>query len=271
MPQYQIDADELWIGSNVVIEDGVKICGKSRRQARAVFIGDNTFVGRDTHGAVDDLWIGDYVTIHNSCLIAGEGRCAIGHCTWIGEHTILNSTGGLSLGNGVGVGAYSQLWTHIHHGDVLQGCRWNSTKEMVIGDDVWFVGHCIVSPIVAAPRSMALAGSVVTRDMQANHVYAGVPATDITDKVGPQFGETSIEDRLAIMIEKRSAFLRLHPTISESSIAVVRDLSDVRGTLREETTYFDVTNRTYTKRLSHAEQSFMRFLLHGIKFFPLTR
>jgi acyl-[acyl carrier protein]--UDP-N-acetylglucosamine O-acyltransferase len=89
MAQYQVDADELWIGNNVVIEDGVKICGKSRRQARAVVIGDNTFVGRDTHGAVDDLWIG--------------------------EHTILNSTDGLSLGNGVGVDAYSQLWTHIYH------------------------------------------------------------------------------------------------------------------------------------------------------------
>lgn len=55
---------------------------------------------------------------------------------------------------------------------------------MVVEDGVWFVGHCLVSPIRAKARSMAMLGSVVTKDMDHNRIYAGTPAKDITDKVG---------------------------------------------------------------------------------------
>lgn len=268
MASYRIDADEVRMGKNVVIEDGVHIFGKSGARARSVHIGDNSFIGRDTRASVDELWIGDYVSIHNSCLVAGDRPCRIGHCTWIGQHTILNCTGGLTIGNGAGIGAYSQLWTHIRHGDLLQGCRWNSTKPLVIGDDVWFVGHCIVSPITAAPRSMALAGSVVTKDMVDNHVYAGVPAQDITDEVGPQFDDVALSDRVATMQERRGTFFRENPGFPESSIEVVQSLGPPAAALQAETSYFDVSARTYTKRLSEPEVAFMRFLLHDIKFFP---
>ena len=36
-------------------------------------------------------------------------------------------------------------------GDTLYGSRWDSVGELSVGDDVWFVGHCLVGPIHAGP------------------------------------------------------------------------------------------------------------------------
>lgn len=257
------------MGSNVVIDDGVVLQGRSAKKARRVVIGDNVYIGYNSRAYVDELVIGDYTMMHNHAFIAGDQPCIIGTCGWFGQHTIFNSTGGLTIGNGVGVGAYSQLWSHIRHGDVLQGCRFNSAKPLVIEDDVWFVGHCIVSPIVARRRSMAMVGSVVTRDMEENHVYAGVPAKDVTDKIGPQFAEVPLEEKYQKMLAKADAFYAVHPEYGDREIRVVRSLGGPESHDPGGATIFDVESRTYNRRRTAQEFAFMKFLLDDLtKFFP---
>jgi acetyltransferase-like isoleucine patch superfamily enzyme len=267
MGMYEIHAEDVQIGQGVVIEDDVVLQGRKHKKAKRIVIGDNVFIGQGTRAFVDELELGDYVTLHNHAFIAGDLPCRIGHCSWFGQHTILNSTGGLTIGNGVGIGAYSQLWTHIRHGDVLQGCRFNSTKAMVIEDDVWFVGHCIVSPIVAKRRSMALVGAVVTRDMEDNHVYAGVPASDVTAKVGPQFAEVALGDKLATMRQKLDHFYA-EQAASARTLAIAGSPDEAGALERKELTAFDVSSRSYNRRRTEQEFAFMKFLLHDIKFFP---
>lgn len=262
---YVINADEVSLGRGVVIEDGVRICGKSSPRARRIIIGDNTFIGHHTVIAIDDFEVGDYVVIHNHALITGDKPCQIGHCCWFGQNTILNSAGSLTMSRGVGVGAYSQLWTHIAHGDTLQGCRWNSTKPLVVQDDVWFVGHCIVAPITAHERSMALAGSVVTKDMEANHIYAGVPAQDVTSKMGTQFEHVTLDEkhkRLGLLLEK---FYDMNPQFNREGTQIVNSWEEMHD---PEVTTFNVATRTYTKKLTQVEIAFMRFLLPTVKFYP---
>jgi acetyltransferase-like isoleucine patch superfamily enzyme len=264
----QILADEVYVGRNVVLEEGVVIRGRSTERAKRVHIGDNCFIGYNTRAFVDELVIGDYTVLHNNGFIAGDLPCHIGHCCWFGQHVILNSTGGLTIGNGVGVGAYSQLWSHIRHGDMLQGCRWNSSSPLVIDDDVWFVGHCIVSPIHAHEKSMALVGSVVTRDMEANHIYAGVPARDVTDRLGPQFAPVSLQEKYERMLAKLDEFCALRPELATATIKVVRTRADAPELSPEEFTIFDVQDRSYNRRRTEEEFAFMRYLLQEIKFFP---
>lgn len=261
----EIHAEEVSIGRGVVIEEGVVIRGKTSLKAKRVVIGDHAFIGHSTRIAVDDLEIGDYVVLHNHSLVTGDKPCRIGHCCWFGQNVILNSAGGLTIGRGVGVGAYSQLWSHVAHGDTLQGCRWNSVKPLVIEDDVWFVGHCIVSPIIARERSMALIGSVVTKDMEANHVYAGVPAQDTTGRLGPQFAPVSVEEKQQRLTDLLETFYAKHPQFRPGTIKAVSSLDEVADA---ECTTFDVSTRTYNKRLTDVEVAFMKFLLPTIKFFP---
>ena len=40
-----------------------------------------------------------------------------------------------------------------------------------------------LSFILAKDKSMALVGSVITSDMEENHIYGGSPAKDLTNKI----------------------------------------------------------------------------------------
>ena len=259
----RIDAKEIVVGQGVVIEEGATISGP-HGPAERVVLGDHTYIGENCKIRVPVFELGDYTQIHNHALCNGYQPLTIGHNGWFGQNTILNATDRLQIGNNCGVGAYSQLWTHIAYGDVLQGCRWHSTKAMTIGDDVWFVGHCIVSPIVAKDRSMALVGSVVTRDMDENRVYAGSPAKDVTDKVGPQFEARTVEARVEALRVLLTEFLQRDSEARPERLGIAADGESV---LAGET-MFDVVRRTYTKQRTPEEVRFIKFLLPGAKFLP---
>jgi hypothetical protein len=65
----------------------------------------------------------------------------------LGQNCILNSTERLTIGNGVGIGTYSCVWTHGFHGELLEGCKILKLAPTVIEDDVLIVGsYNIVSP-----------------------------------------------------------------------------------------------------------------------------
>ena len=188
--------------------------------------------------------------------------CKIGHNAWIGQFTIIDSIGGMTIGNNCGIGAHSQLWSHIKFGDTLEGCKFLMEKPMNIGNDVWFVGHCIVSPINAADKSMAMVGSVITKDMAYNEIYAGSPAKSISEKVGFQFLEVDIQTKFDRMNEYLKEF---NP--NSKSIKIVNYLSEISD--NDDISYFIVSTRTYIKRGTNEEIDFMKFLLPAkAKFTP---
>jgi len=250
-----IQCDELIIGLNTFIDPTAIIRGINGN-SKKIIIGDNCYIGKNVQIIIDELKIGDYCKIHHNTNIHGYKPCVIGHNAWIGQYTIIDSIGGVTIGNNCGIGAHSQLWSHIKYGDTLEGCRFLSDSPLKIGDDVWFVGHCIVSPINAEDKSMALVGSVITKNMKSNHVYAGSPANDITDKVGNQFNNVSIKDKY----EKMLGYL------SESSIENIKIVETTDDfNFNDDISYFDVSSRTYTKKQSINEIKFMNYLLRSIR------
>ena len=253
-----IQAEEFYIGKGSYVSPSAVIRGVDGK-AKRIVIGDNTYIGDNVQIIVDDFEIGDYCKIHHHTNFHGYLPLKIGHNAWIGQGTIIDSIGGTTIGDNCGIGAYSQLWSHIKYGDTLEGCNYNSTGSLNIGKDVWFVGHCIVSPITAEDKSMALVGSVVTKDMQANHIYGGAPAKDLTDKIPPQFREVTIEEKLERMLQY---YVEVG---SPSSVKIVTSLDDID----EDHSFFNVTDRTYTKRGTKEEIAFMKYLLPTkAKFIP---
>ena len=250
-----IKVDELILGKNVTISDSAIIRGLNGNSKKIV-IGDNTYIGDNVQIIIDELTIGDYCKIHHHTNIHGYKPLTIGHNAWIGQGTIIDSIGGVTIGNNCGIGAYSQLWSHIRYGDPLEGCNYESEKKLIIGNDVWFVGHCIVSPIVAKDKSMALVGSVITKDMEYNHIYGGSPATDLTNKIKPQFREITIEEKRNIM----------NQFIIPKNIRIIENDEDITS---DEFSYFNIKNRTYTKKGTDEEIVFMKQLQNKlIKFIP---
>ena len=247
-----IEVEELIIGKNTFISPKAKIVGLDGK-AKKVVIGDNTYIGDDVQIMVDEIEIGDYCKIHHHTNIHGYKPIKIGHNAWVGQYTIIDGIGGTTIGNNCGIGAHSQLWSHILFGDDLEGCNYNSNKNLTIGNDCWFVGHCIVSPIVAEDKSMALVGSVITKDMKYNHIYGGSPAKDLTEKIQRQFREVSIDEKY----EKMLSYLKNFEDTEK--IKVVLDESQI--SFDDDISYFNVSNRKYTKKLSDTEIKFMKYLL----------
>lgn len=235
---------------------------------KEISIGFGTVIGDGVYIDAPVVRIGDYCKIHRGSLLHGYKPLTIGHNCWIGQNTVIDSIGGTTIGNNVGIGALSQLWSHIKFGDTLAGCRWNSSRPLIIEDDVWFVGHCIVCPITAHQRSMALVGSVVTKDMLPNHIYAGVPATDITERLGNQFAPVSEEVRRQRFEALYTQFLKQTGLTPEQFRATA--VEDLTGRASDEhTTFFCLRERTYLPSRSEAEFRFMRFLLYDrAKFIP---
>lgn len=253
MSNNNIDAEKFEVGKGTIIEESAIIRGLNG-PAKSIKIGDNCYIGGNVQIICENFEIGDYSKIHHNTTIHGYKPCKIGHNAWIGQHSIIDSVGGATIGNNCGIGAHSQLWSHIKYGDTLEGCRFLSENELSIGNDVWFVGHCIVSPITAADKSMAMAGSVVTKNMAYNEIYAGSPAKSISEKIGNQFLEVTTEEKLKSMNE-----YVIKSGIDESKVKIVSTKNDFN--LDDDISYFDVNSRTYTKKESVDEVRFMKFLL----------
>lgn len=260
-----INAKEVIIGKGVVVEEGVLITGKGGPAERVV-LGDFSYIGRESRIIVPEFRLGEYSKLHSFAFAHGELPMKIGRCCWIGGNTVLDSLGGLTIDDGVGIGAHSQIWTHAQFGDLVEGLnpRWHARKAMHIGKDAWLVGHCIVSPVKIGEKSMALAGSVVTKDMEPNHVYAGTPARDMTDKLGTQFDDKSPIQKAMKLRSIIDEFVSKHPEYEGQLMATV----DFKGMGETDATVFNTTTRTYTKKYSEAEITFMKEYVPLIKFYP---
>lgn len=250
---------DVTVGERTRVAENVVLGPRCKR----ITIGYGCFLGRDIYIDVDELTVGDYTTIHHGSIIHGM-KTTIGHNCWVGHYTIIDSLGGNTiLGNNVGVGAHSQLWSHMKFGDTLAGCRWNSSGSLILDDDVWLVGHSIVGPIHAAKKSMLMTGSVATRDLAENSVYAGSPAKNLTDKFGPQF-ETRDPNQLRQLFEEIK--LDFH---KKTGTNVEQFLSVKKFSTRLDVTEFNLQERTYRPRRTEDEYSFMRFMLYEkAKFIP---
>lgn len=242
------------IGKNIIFEDRVQLIGINN-ESKQFEIGDNVYIGEDVKIIGQNIKIMDYTKVHNHTFIYAPKPIEIGYNCWIGSNVILNAEETLTIQNNVCIASHSQLWTHIRFGDTLQGCRFNRRKKMLIEDDVWIGGNCFVAAIHAERKSMALGGSVIVKNMKENHVYAGSPAKDITDKIGHQFDNISIETKYILMEQHLNKFLNGK---KNKQIQIVMEYPEKQDL---SITYFNVSNRTYTKRNTEIEQRFMKYLL----------
>lgn len=251
------------IGLNSYISPKAKIIGFHNETPRVFVLGDNCYIGDDVQIICDNFIMGDYGKIHNHTTIHGNS-VRIGHNAWIGQGAVLDGLGGIGIGNNFAVGPYSLLWSHAKFGDALEGCRWDSMSFLEIGNDVWLAGgHTIVHPVIIQDKAMSLAGAVITKDMLSNHVYAGVPAKDITETFGPQFKPVSIEYRMDFMNKTLKEFGW------DEGIKIVETVNDFKDDWHS---YFAVLTREYTKRSTLNEIAFMKYLLPSKgKFIPYKK
>jgi acetyltransferase-like isoleucine patch superfamily enzyme len=286
-----IRADVVKIGRRCTIEKDVEVTWRGGN-ARLFNIGDCGYIGRDSRVLVKEFSAGDYVVLHNHLMANGDSLLTIGHNAWMGQNGILNANAPLKIGNNVGIGAYSAIWTHGKFGALIDGCLMHKEAGVVIEDDacLW---RAVVSPgVTVGQKVTVLPGSVLTKDAPAGTCFGGVPAADISDKV-KTYRTVTIEEQFRMMKDFAAEFLEreypgnhlrkgegdyeVRPDYSESFRLLLRwELRDedieglgkaVAVAVRDRTTrsrsgvsVFDITKRTYTKWFTEPEIKFMWFM-----------
>ncbi|MDJ1482170.1 DapH/DapD/GlmU-related protein [Cytophagaceae bacterium YF14B1] len=155
---------------------------------------------------INSYYGGGIIEIGENCLIMGgfniegpNGKIKIGTSTFIGGNTQLNSMNSISIGNNVLIAANCVIQDHNSHstnylerrndinltirrflGNPAKDKNFDiiANKSIVIEDDVWIgMGVYILKGVTIGARSIIGAGSVVTKDVPSDTIYAGNPAS----------------------------------------------------------------------------------------------
>lgn len=154
-----VSADELGsAGAGTVIEPGVRVFGPG-----FVHLGASVYVGHD-------VFLRAY----------SQGRLEIGDGCWIGPGCFINSYGGVTLGRRVGLGPGVKILSSVHRGKT-SGVPILDTpldgREVVVSDGADVGAGAILLPGARVGAFAQVgAGAVVTGEVAAGSVVAGVPA-----------------------------------------------------------------------------------------------
>jgi acetyltransferase-like isoleucine patch superfamily enzyme len=254
-PTAIIDVEELTLGVGVEIGAGTVIKCK-----RAV-IGDFTLIGDNVTIRTPDFRLGDYSRLNAHSYAGGRKHLHIGRNGYYGRGCYFDSNGGLTLEDNTAFGAYSQVWTHCQHGDQIFGLnpRWHTERELFVRKDAWCIGRVVISNATEiGERALVLNESNVLHDIPADTTWAGNPAKDLTDKLGPQFDEIADDEkraRLQLVIEQ---FIARYPQY-EGQVVHARQTIDPRIDKKRGVSYFNAVDRTYTKKRTAAEVAFLKW------------
>lgn len=247
------------LGKNIFFGERIKICNYDGGPMDSIIIGDNVQIHHDSTIMVPSFSVLDYTKINNNFYAYGNHELEIGYNCWFGSMVVLDTIGGLKINNNVCIASHSQTYSHAKFGDTLYGCKVNAKKRVELFDDVWIAPGCIVTMVSLAQKSMLLAGGVLTKNTIENHIYAGVPAKDVTDKIGFQFDEKIDFDKIFIQLKKYlNDFYLENPNLDKKLIEICLEKPKK---VNKDISYFVVKDRKYIKRLSDVEISFIKFLL----------
>lgn len=129
-------------------------------------IGERVYIGKNVNiKNYKNLSLGTNVSIHSFCYIDAYGDITIGD-----NVSIANSTSIISSDH-----TWSDVGLPIKYNKVVR-------KPIVILNDVWIAsGVRILGDIKIKSRTVIGAGAVVTKSLESNSLYLGVPARKIKD------------------------------------------------------------------------------------------
>jgi acetyltransferase-like isoleucine patch superfamily enzyme len=107
------------------------------------------------------------------------GDPEIGAGTWIGAFTVIDGSGGLTIGAGCDISSGAQIYTHSSVRRCVSERAFPDVERapVRIGDHVFVgAGAIITMGVTIGEHSVVGAGAVVTRDVPPYTVVSGVPA-----------------------------------------------------------------------------------------------
>lgn len=122
------------------------------------------------------------------------GEPEVGEGTWIGAFTVIDASGGLTVGRGCDISSGVHIYTHSSVKRCVSGRRFAEVERarVTIGDQVFIGAGAIINMgVTIGDEAVIGAGAVVTRDVPARTIVGGVPArplgrVDLSDPAQPE-------------------------------------------------------------------------------------
>lgn len=126
-----------------------------------------------------------HTVLYFGCEIRGSWLLDIGKGTIIGDNSILDARrGGIKFGENVNVGSNAHFWTDSHDmNDPYFRSNCKNRGPIVIGNRAWIgPSTTILHNVTIGEGAVIAAGAVVTKDVPAYAIMAGIPAKQIGER-----------------------------------------------------------------------------------------
>ena len=162
----------LQVGYNTIIEDGAEINCLSQQ---GIKLGNRVTIGKYAIIRPSNIYVGPI----------GEGL-TMGDNSNIGPYNYIGCSGKITIGNNVMLAPRVSIYAENHvfdHPELLIRDQGVEKKEVIIEDDCWIAANSIIlAGVTIGQGSVVAAGSVVTENVPAYSVVAGVPAKFIKSR-----------------------------------------------------------------------------------------
>ena len=262
----RIRGDAVLIGDDCIIGDDVDIfCPEGFFLGACSYIGPGTRITCWKFDAWDyQYYEREFEVGRGGCLSGPDSTVNIGRAFFAGPHVVLNPNCHINIGDEVGLGDSTAIWTHGAWLSELDGFP-TKFAPVTIGNRVWLPGNTRVLPGVTIGNDVVVGmGSLVTRDLPPGCLAGGMPAKILKESVFPSNPQNdNLEAQMDVIIcdYLDSAEWR------ELQVSITYDRGRILFISRGCSYTFDILNKRVEPNLSPEAEDFRDFLRRrGIRF-----
>jgi len=184
-PTAEVSGGRIVLGDDVRIGDHVQI-----EVTESLTVGKGSVLGPHTIVRGRDIVLGrEFYTNHHAEIGGGScfertSRLRTGHWVHFGSHSIVNTAMAVEIGNEVGLGRFTNLYTHGAYLSALDGFP-VEFGPIRLGNRVWLPGATVNPGVTIGEDVVVGVGSVVTKDLPAGCLAVGTPCRVIREHAYP--------------------------------------------------------------------------------------
>lgn len=177
---------EILVGEDVLIGKGVTFNISERLEIgpRSV-IGDYAIIeGRDIELGTE-FWSDRYIQIGGGSCFEKQSSLKMGYWGHMGRGAFINTARPVDIGDEVGLGTDTKLYTHGAYLSFLEGFP-VKFQPITIRSRVWIPGATILPGVTIGPDTVIAVGAVVNKSIPGGSLAGGVPAQVIKADAYPK-------------------------------------------------------------------------------------
>jgi acetyltransferase-like isoleucine patch superfamily enzyme len=178
-------------GCRVSHDSTLRVTGEMMLGAGCQVGPENTVEGRFVRIG-RELWTGPQVRIGGGSCFEVQSSFVAGYWLHLGMRVFVNTARPVTIGNEVGIGTGSTIFTHGAYQSALDGYP-VSFAPVELGDKCWIPGAVINPGVTVGAGAVIGVGSVVTKSIPAGCLAAGVPCKVVKENAFPR--ELSPDER----------------------------------------------------------------------------